>query len=272
MRGGPVSAPVSRSAKPARVSGVKAALDRKNRAGQGRAVCWPAVTPGHGGRSQREDRMGRTWCREGRTFGRCPRPSAAVLPALASRLPTGILGVKAAPVGGLCRPRSRCRFARSLPLPDGVHSPSGLRTKAPLGRFAPPRCEWSGAGRGRSGSASNLAALRRHRFSSGEKKRKGMGSSSLGDRRGWDPSGRAHLLQAILRPLCFPGISWSQGYRVELLQIPRFWDLLTARRAPEPLCTPSGNVADEGVPAPLRPAPPRGELLQAWDWGGGEHG
>lgn len=86
-----------------------------------------------------------------------------------------------------------------------------------------------------------------------KKKRKGMGSSSLGDRRGWDPSGRAHLLQAILRPLCFPGISWSQGYRAELLQIPRFWDLLTARRAPEPLCTPSGNVADEGVPAPLRP-------------------
>lgn len=204
VRGGAVSAPVSRSAKPARVSGVKAALDRKNRAGQGRAVCWPAVTPGHGGRSQREDRMGRTCCREGRTFGRCPRPSAAVLPALASRLPTGILGVKAAPVGGLCRPRSRCRFARSLPLPDGVHSPSGLRTKAPLGRFAPPRCEWSGAGRGRSGSASNLAALRRHRFSSGEKKAKGngqffpRGSAGMGPL-GQSPPAPGHSKTSLLR-------------------------------------------------------------------------
>lgn len=113
----------------------------------------------------------------------------------------------------------------------------------------------SGAVRAEEGAAARRTSQRcgGTAFPREKKKRKGMGSSSLGDRRGWDPSGRAHLLQAILRPLCFPGISWSQGYRVELLQIPRFWDLLTARRAPEPLCTPSGNVADEGVPAPLRP-------------------
>lgn len=78
-------------------------------------------------------------------------------------------------------------------------------------------------GRGRRGSALYLAQLRRHRFSWGEKKkkkRKGMGRSPLGHRRGWDPSGGAHLLQAILRALSFPGISLSNGSRQSCCRSP----------------------------------------------------